>query len=957
MTLRDLAAEMRVGRSQLSVYLGGSVPRADFVEALVRATVAESLRERRQAEVALLLFQAQHPPRPAARTAPAKPELPAPRPAGDEPRSDPYTGPEQRLRETWPKAAEWDALAAGAHRARPNARGEAVPPYVQRDVDVELRRRVTAAAEHGGLVLVVGESTAGKTRALYQALRAALPHYRVLAPAKGAVLLPTVESACRSTECVLWLDDLDAYLGPDGLTPTLLGHLTHARVPVLATIRTQQYEAFRSPLLMPGGREDHISTHRTVATGAQILRQLDFLRLHRLWSEEELERAQASDDPRIVDALRHHGPHGIAEYLAAGPALLDEWEAAAHGGGHPSGALLVSLAVDLRRAGRNACPDKVLRRLHRERLAVADPLIRPEPVEEAWRWATQVRYGATSMLLPTMDPTSWNVFDYLVDHTRTRIAPDVWQAALECSTNEERFRVGYSAFFRGVPQVAKEALAPLAEEAHSDAANLLGVLLLEERRPEEAQALWRRAADAGHPGAAHNLGGILHFEGHGDEARHYWRMAAAAGVSDSAFHLGTLLMNDEQEEEGEAFWRQAAGAGHIDAAHALASHAHRTGRLDEARVYWRQAADGGSLESAFTLGTMLKAEGRPEEAEIYLRRAADAHHADAANILGALLCRSGRNDEAMAYYRQAADTSHTPASYNLACLLRSSGHLAEAEPYFRQAADAGHREAAYSLGNELTTLGRTDEAETYLRRAAHAGHTSAAYNLANLLFRAGRHDEAERYYRDASEAGHIEAANNLGVLLLETGRPEEAEAHWVRHIDPSDPDIPLNLASHLMASGRREEAEALLRRTADLGHLRAVTRLGGLMEATGRFEDAVDLWRRAADSGDPEAAYVLGNVLRTKGRKAQAETYYRIAAKSGLKEPLTNLAGLLIERGRHEEAEKHLRLAIDAGDTTFAPSNLALLLRRTGREEEAQHYFRMAAEGLAGKPRGDGTAQ
>jgi hypothetical protein len=54
------------------------------------------------------------------------------------------------------------------------AEGE-LPVYVPRDVDADLCTAVTAAAENGGFVLLVGGFSVGKTRALFEAVRAVLP--------------------------------------------------------------------------------------------------------------------------------------------------------------------------------------------------------------------------------------------------------------------------------------------------------------------------------------------------------------------------------------------------------------------------------------------------------------------------------------------------------------------------------------------------------------------------------------------------------------------------------------------------------------------------------------------------------------------------------------------------------------------------------------------------------------
>ncbi|MFE1455823.1 hypothetical protein ACFW7K_12640, partial [Streptomyces sp. NPDC058735] len=223
----------------------------------------------------------------------------------------------------WPLVETWDALAAGTHRSRPSGAGDAVPSYVDRDIDTVLQTRLAQATEQGGLVLVVGESATGKTRTAHQAVRRCekLAGYRVLAPDTGTDLVIAVEvlAAARS-RCVLWLDDLERFLGPDGLQPGMLAEVVRLRVPVLATMQLRHYDALYSPAadLQPHSSS---SAGPAPATAARILNQTELFHLQRRWSTAELERAKTSDDTRITDALRQHGDYGIAEYLAAGPAL------------------------------------------------------------------------------------------------------------------------------------------------------------------------------------------------------------------------------------------------------------------------------------------------------------------------------------------------------------------------------------------------------------------------------------------------------------------------------------------------------------------------------------------------------------------------------------------------------------------------------------------------------------
>ncbi|MFB8105877.1 hypothetical protein ACFC3O_24085 [Streptomyces sp. NPDC056007] len=198
-------------------------------------------------------------------------------------------------------------------------------------------------------MLVVGDSTAGKTRACFEALRTQLPDYRVAAPTTGPDLVSVVDVIDRTaTRCAVWLDDLESYLGAEGLEPGLLAEFGRLRLPVLATMRHQQFEIFTNPGDTEGAGTEHT---RSALTGAKILRQLDVVEIGRLWSTGELHRASEADDDRIADALTHHGPYGLAEYLAAGPALLQEWHRAARPGGHPRAAALIAAAVDLARTG------------------------------------------------------------------------------------------------------------------------------------------------------------------------------------------------------------------------------------------------------------------------------------------------------------------------------------------------------------------------------------------------------------------------------------------------------------------------------------------------------------------------------------------------------------------------------------------------------------------------------
>ncbi|MBC6459857.1 tetratricopeptide repeat protein, partial [Actinomadura sp. HBU206391] len=177
--------------------------------------------------------------------------------------------------------------------------GDRVPVYVPRDVDVELRR----VLGRGGFVLLAGDSTAGKTRAAFEAMRAVLPDHILIVPESRDGVAAAVAKAATVRRCVLWLNDLELYLGPGGLTRKyvieLVGEGDHHRV-VLATLRAVEEER-----LTTSGEEGRQLQRDNQA----VLDQAHRIFVDRQFSPAEQNRAAelADEDPRIGDALAHAG--------------------------------------------------------------------------------------------------------------------------------------------------------------------------------------------------------------------------------------------------------------------------------------------------------------------------------------------------------------------------------------------------------------------------------------------------------------------------------------------------------------------------------------------------------------------------------------------------------------------------------------------------------------------------
>jgi hypothetical protein len=135
-----------------------------------------------------------------------------------------------------------------------------LPPYVPRRVDQVLSDAIVAALNGSGAWLVVmeGESKIGKSRTLFEALRAhpganrlhlVAPEYRY---APRSILLPH-ETVAISGAQVLWLDDLELFLNQGVTLKTLREWQAGER----ARIVVQPSEAKASPIRKPAPRQEN----------------------------------------------------------------------------------------------------------------------------------------------------------------------------------------------------------------------------------------------------------------------------------------------------------------------------------------------------------------------------------------------------------------------------------------------------------------------------------------------------------------------------------------------------------------------------------------------------------------------------------------------------------------------------------------------------------------------------
>ena len=644
---------------------------------------------------------------------------------------------------------------------------ERLPAYIPRDVDLELREKIRS----GNFVLLVGDSTAGKTRTAFEAVAATVPDHVLIAPHTRLAMSVAVAQAERYSNWVLWLDGLEQFLGSDGLTRILLARLLarpgqHA---IIATMRASEHARYTDP---PVYSETDQAAQELTRDAREVIEQAYCIHISRIFSKTECARAaERRWDPRIANALAYADRYGVAEYLAAGPELLDIWRDAWEPGNHPRGAAMVAAAIDCRRAGlTRPIPRSLILELHSDYLNTQIGINpRPEPAEEAWAWATRPRRTSASFLMPSPDMAdesadiaSFEVFDYLVDMAKLnhdgaeRVTDRTLRRCIDYADSTEADRIGNTAHRTGRYSIARDAYS-YAFRKRLDAFG-----------PDDPSTLTSRS----------NLALVLHDLGRLEEARSEHTIVLASrsrvlGVDHpstltSRSNLALVLHNLGRLEEAEAEFRAVLAArkrilgeddpNTLTVRHNLARVMHDQGRMAEAETEFRAVLAArrrvlgpdypDTLHSHGSLARVLHDLGKLDEAEaehmLELRtriRLLNSAHAEwAHSSLTGALQDLGRLDEAEA--EQGAELAILGALSNLdgprtlisretfPRIIHAMIRLAEAE--------AEHRK-------ELTAFSR-------LLGPWHPNTLTSRGNHARVLHALGHLDEAEAEYRAVLEA-------------------------------------------------------------------------------------------------------------------------------------------------------------------------------------------------------------
>ena len=382
------------------------------------------------------------------------------------------------------------------------------PTFVNRDKGPEIRGWLSEARNTGGFLVLVGDSSVGKTRLLYEAANAVVPEFEFLDPdlGDGDLVNQLAEAPRLLSSMLVWLDELQRFLDGPYLTPgstpitsATIRLLLDAPAPVI--ILGALWPAYASQLR---------ATEPDPATGEERPRYpnaLDILADRRLryvslytFSPGEKKAAEelASKDPQLAAAVADPD-YGVTEFLAGAPELMRRYDQATE-----EQRAVLNAAIDARRIGiQSPLSEQLLSAAARGYLHTVHP-------DDTWfppvldELARPYRATAPLIRVPNADRTKvlgFTVADYLLQQLTRRRRSDrlsavTWQAFTDHThDHDELRRLGTAAEDRLLYTYAELAYRRLADADDRDASLRLANLLARQRRTDEAMDVLRARAN------------------------------------------------------------------------------------------------------------------------------------------------------------------------------------------------------------------------------------------------------------------------------------------------------------------------------------------------------------------------------------------------------------------------------------------------------------------------------
>ncbi|HEV7975334.1 hypothetical protein [Amycolatopsis sp.] len=535
------------------------------------------------------------------------------------------------VRPDWALSEVTDPFSLEVHRAIEAGSRIAdfpvLPAYVHRDHD-RLLGEVVARAVGGvsQIVVLVGGSSTGKTRACWEALkplRSVDQEWRLWHPIDPTHAEATLAGLAQiEPHTVVWLNEAQFHLADPALGERVAAGLRAVlrdprRAPVL--VLGTSWPGYWATLTTPStdGAHDPHAQARALLAGHDLPVAETFT-----GTDLEALALEATDDPRLKYAAERAEQGQITQYLAGAPALLERYRTAPV----PARALITA-AMDARRLGHSVALPRALLAAAAEGSLTDDQydLLEDDWLERSLAYTAKPLHGVRGPLTrirphpgrPEPAQPHYRLADYLEQHALTtrRITPTppaLWNALIDHATSADHKTLAHAAASRGLRRIGARLYAGAAEAGDHLAASSVASLLLEAELIQEAVIWFRRAGDSRGLTEADRLANDATRE----ETAITWLEINATRrgtVAEEMQHLAPLLKKTGTIKKTIEKFQTRAEAGDHDGPWVTARLLEELGQVEEAITWYRRAAEAEDPRALPSAAWMLRKTGRTEE--------------------------------------------------------------------------------------------------------------------------------------------------------------------------------------------------------------------------------------------------------------------------------------------------------------------------------------------------------
>ncbi|MFF4620170.1 tetratricopeptide repeat protein [Nonomuraea jabiensis] len=650
-----------------------------------------------------------------------------------------------------------------------------LPAYIGRTHDVALASMVAEVQrlQDVQICVLVGESSTGKTRACWEAVRDLPEPWRLwhpLRPDRPEAALADLDSI--GSHIVIWLNEAQHYL----LTPAspsgeqvaaalrdLLATPERGPVLVLATLWPAYWDILtRMPA--PGLPDPHAQARELIKNHS--------IRIPAAFTGPDLVaatlRADCVGDPRLIEALARAQTGALTQYLAGGPALIERYENAT-----VATRAVVHAAMDARRLGHGPALSRSLLEeaaagyltdeqwemladdwLEQAFAYLTDPLscrgarapltrIRPRPGV----LSSQAKRGEGDL--------SYRLADFLEEYgarARRLICPpsSFWQAISQHAALDDRTTLAEAARRRGRLRHAEELGMP----SESPDRNILEHL----RKASQENKQTEKPSPTSTGRASVNAHATWH-------QRPIHQLSRAPSLAETAGSTKTSKLTFDTKFEDIAALESLEWEA-CEADPTYLANMENTFSIDDDRQQYTQVyqlvsrADTDDPYMMVAISRTLFSVAQPFDLTHHReedRRILSEAKGDFLVSLAEAYEKLGDSQSAEFIICSGLNEDSIPMMRAVANKFSQEGNLAEAIILYRRAASANDTESILQIVQLLEQEGRRAEAKDFAFEIAETGNTAALRKLIELMENSEDLEELDQLARDSFDAGYASA--------------------------------------------------------------------------------------------------------------------------------------------------------------------------------------------------------